>query len=38
VPAGSGPRAAELIEDARIIPLPPADASGAPPTSPRAPP
>ena len=36
VPAGSGPRAAELIEDARITPLPPADASGASPTSPRA--
>jgi len=35
VPAGAGPRAADVIEDARIIPLPPAEAGGAPPPSSR---
>jgi Etoposide-induced protein 2.4 (EI24) len=35
-PRRDGPRDAELIEDARVIPLPPADAAGAPPTSPWA--
>ncbi|MEP7294677.1 MAG: EI24 domain-containing protein [Burkholderiales bacterium] len=34
VPAGSGPRADELIADARIIPLPPADVAGGPAPSP----
>ena len=34
VPAARGPREAELIEDARVIALPPSDAAGAPPKSP----
>jgi len=34
VPAGTGPRDAELIEEARVIPLPPAEPAGAPPSSP----
>jgi len=36
VPAGAGPRATDVIEDARVIPLPPAEADGAPPSSPWA--
>ena len=36
VPAGTGPRSTEIIEDARVIPLPPADAADAPPSSPWA--
>ena len=33
-PLRGGPRDAELIEDARLIPLPPSDVAGAPPTLP----
>ena len=36
VPAGTGPRATDVIEDARVIPLPPAEADGASPSSPWA--
>jgi hypothetical protein len=36
VPADAGPRATDVIEDARVIPLPPAEADGAPPPSPWA--
>ena len=35
-PVRGGMRDAELIQDARPIPLPPSDAAGAPPVSPRA--
>ncbi|MEP7098923.1 MAG: hypothetical protein ABI781_00345, partial [Burkholderiales bacterium] len=35
-PVRGGMRGAELIEDARLIPLPPADAPSAPPNSPWA--
>jgi hypothetical protein len=38
VPAGTGPRAAEVIEDARMTALPGADPTGAPPSSPGTPP
>lgn len=34
VPAGTGPRAVDVIEDARVIPLPPSAAAGAAPPSP----
>jgi hypothetical protein len=38
VPAGTGPRAAEVIEDARMTELPGADPASAPPSSPGIPP
>ena len=34
VPVGQGPRVTELIAETPVIPLPPADAAGAPPSSP----
>jgi hypothetical protein len=36
VAPGTGPRPTEVIEEARVIPLPPSDAAGAPPSSPWA--